>query len=376
MATDNHKVAWVLGSGFSKPLGGPLLNELLAVSRFERLENAPFFDELARRSQVPEDWGRFLGLCRPLLDVFDLEKTAKKLSPWADAEEFIEMLELEAQNDQSQRVGGVLTGRTGSTRAKTGMTMKALALCGRKYIAAVTHEFIAMSDPRTERWQPYRRWAAECIERRDHVITFNYDLVVEKASRNHGGGFERSYSEDEMDLQPKLHKLHGSVDFQLTQPSSLGEKPGIQPVKDPVELILHPSREVAIGVPGPDKMASARGAFRLAWRCALKALRGATAVVFVGYRFPPTDSYAKRQLLDAIAQNENDHILIHIVLGPERNADIQRLESLIRWALRGKRIDLDSPAAPETPGRTYSLRWHPLWAEDFLAVFDRDGLLE
>jgi hypothetical protein len=154
----------------------------------------------------------------------------------------------------------------------------------------------------------------------------------------------------------------------------------LKAVEDPklfVQYLCEDDRSVAIGVPGPGKLSYSTTLFATRWKCAESALKDATSVVFVGYRFPPTDSHAKRGLLHALGGNVNKHIILHMVLGPRQDEDVQRLESLLRWSMRNSgRVDFDTTGDPSTFPKTFSMRRQPLWAEDFMTVFQRRGLFE
>jgi len=133
---------------------------------------------------------------------------------------------------------------------------------------------------------------------------------------------------------------------------------------------------MVIATPGPTKMAvTVDGPLGSLWEAAESALKEAAAIVFVGYRFPPTDSAARRILIEAIGENEAHHLTLHTVLGPNvHSAKAARLESMLRSAMeRAGRSEMRHPTG--TGGTSgYYLRAHPLWAEDFLDLFDPDRL--
>jgi hypothetical protein len=102
----------------------------------------------------------------------------------------------------------------------------------------------------------------------------------------------------------------------------------------------------------------------------------AEAIVFVRYRFPPTDAEARGRLLGAIRKNRKHRILaIHTVLGPNTSSDdSRRLRGLLEHALAGVR----KPAAPgmDSQGESgwYSLEQQPLFTEDFFSVVTRKSI--
>ena len=118
------------------------------------------------------------------------------------------------------------------------------------------------------------------------------------------------------------------------------------------------TREVVIGLPGPKKRGLHAGILRELRGAAVQALQGAGQVIFVGYRFPPTDADARRFLLEAIRNNwTNGGPLgeISVVLGSNTESqDVKRLHHLLNTV-----VDT-SPNA--------DVRVLPLFAEDFLSV--------
>jgi hypothetical protein len=75
---------------------------------------------------------------------------------------------------------------------------------------------------------------------------------------------------------------------------------------------------------------------RLLWDAACKEVTDASVVVFMGYRFPPTDSYALERLLGALGENKTPNTLhVVTVLGPN-NPDEERLAHMARTAFLKK----------------------------------------
>jgi hypothetical protein len=173
----------------------------------------------------------------------------------------------------------------------------------------------------SELWLPYREWRA-CLEPPDQVISFNYDTVVELI----GGGRVHTVLPDSpvVTTQSNLFKLHGSVDWyeehdRIVRTDDLGPAQG---------------RGVApfLAFPGREKMQQA-ARLEPVWEPALKALKRAEVVVFVGYRFPPTDNYANSRLLGAIRNNLNPNLRVFVALGPDDTAETRRMMRLLRLAI-------------------------------------------
>jgi hypothetical protein len=102
-------------------------------------------------------------------------------------------------------------------------------------------------------------------------------------------------------------------------------------------------------------------------------LREADAIVFVGYRFPPTDAEARKKLLSAIEGNNKGaprhHLKVHIVLGPKLSDDVERLHGLIEAVLLRAKRTQGSPVG--RGGRTFEIHAHRMFAEDFFTVWSQ-----
>ncbi len=71
------------------------------------------------------------------------------------------------------------------------------------------------------------------------------------------------------------------------------------------------------------------------WTMAEAVLKNATAVVFVGYRFPPSDASSRRRLFMGLIQNEQPYLALHTVLGPDKSDPATaRIRSLLLHSAR------------------------------------------
>jgi len=341
-AFPNYTV-WVLGAGFSRSLDGPLLQDFFSTTLRPRVYR------LVER----------LGGALPRADLDVLERAywggdagasgqIPVGQPWRDPEEFLAWLDTAYADPQSREAGVMKEAGHDSRRVEMLRSM------ARRYIAIATDEFVAEDWrplQRVERWRPYFDWARRVRDRTDVVITFNYDRVVESAS---AGMIEPRLPSDRGGNRPWLLKLHGSVNWRQGTNGVIGEheKSGIALVND--------SHDPVIGVPGPSKFAATTGDLRSLWVDATECMKLVSRIVFVGFRFPPGDSEARRQLLDAITANENPDLHVHVVLGPTTNdPQIVRVEKLLERALARKHTDAAARVHVE-----------PLYAEDFIALDD------
>jgi hypothetical protein len=184
------------------------------------------------------------------------------------------------------------------------------------------------------------------------IITFNYDLVLETLGL--AGRVLIPEDADEPDFfaddaipNVVVLKMHGSVDWRLT-------KNGIVRARGKHLAAIGKANELAIAPPGPAKAEIAKKSFGRIWARATAAVEKATAVVFIGYRFPETDARARSRLLSAMPKSA----LTHIVLGADtRHPHALRMHGLLRANRPHSRVVL-----------------HPLFSQDFMTVWNGQSL--
>jgi len=187
-------------------------------------------------------------------------------------------------------------------------------------------------------------------DNRHTIISFNYDTVLERLGFADGVVVPRQVPGDPNNpTLPKIFKLHGSVDWKRTKTGT------IERCTDEHFAATCTPEELAIAPPGPEKEEITK-TFGGYWTAALALLQQAQVVVFMGYRFPPTDARSRQKLLEALHPKAH----IHIVLGPDVNhPHVVRLGGLLRT---------NSPGA-----LVYT---HPLYCEDFMTAWRRKKLDE
>jgi len=186
-----------------------------------------------------------------------------------------------------------------------------------------------------ERWLPYQQWLG-LLRADDSILTFNYDRVVETLEPSVGAnslwgvhvcGVDGSLRErDDGDQAhaaglPLLYKLHGSVNWNY-------EDSRVTKLEWIPDLLADRFR-LAIATPGDGKMEMAGGIFKTLWTRAARALREADDVFIMGFRFPQSDAFPRDRLLAALAENAKKSLNVHVVLGPDRTADLQRVLALL-----------------------------------------------
>lgn len=413
-------VVWILGAGFSKPLGGPLLADLFAPNsvqtmrdRFKKnLYRSPNVEDTPERlALVAAVWLYNYGICFKNGPVpgFDLDSRPRGERLWDDAEEFLDVLDLAAdslkekqfpgdddfkENSLARHLRTFLGNRSvrganppdwwEETNKNPTMLLGRVNREARRLMAAQCSAFMLNADEATERWSPFVQWARS-LDKKHTVVTFNYDCATEKAA-----GDKVQVVTDEAVAapgeKPRLFKVHGSTDWirvQNTPSCQITRQYGQWACLDHT-LEAH----ICIGTPGINKREVA-DYLKPIWEGALKAIREAEAVIFVGYRFPPSDSDAREKILGAIQGNNSPHLLLHTVLGPEINdPSTSRLRGLLssRMADRSrlsrcdpddgeqtfaddhKRQGMTPPGGKVGRGRRYGIVSHPLYSQDFVSA--------
>ncbi len=345
MGESGAERVWILGAGFSRSLGGPLLHDLLSLGEFKLLEAR--FSELA-------------GPCSKVFSVYNWGRQRTGMDTpviWPNAESFLEFLD----GADPGASGWSILFQALSAAGHEDASIEEVRLRARQAITASCWGFVK-DKPRdvfTEAWMPYERWYG-ALRPGDVIITFNYDQVVERAAEDYGTLSVVTLgplwiSDRAKEEKVRLLKLHGSVNWKSREPGAGDEVPVaiIEPDK-----ILVGSDESIIAHPGVSKVAIAKN-LRLLWKYAEQALSDASHIYLLGYSMPPSDNGSKRMVLDALRSKGNiGGRRIHLVLGCDQAgiAAAARLKSMFEWNARigGRRDD--------------TVEIYPLNAEDFMLL--------
>lgn len=361
-----NEIVWILGAGFSKPLGGPLLRDLLTTSGRHNVRAA--FPALANTIDGPR---------KDVHRVYDRFKYTDEHHPgerlWRDAEEFLDYLDTAA-------LGGPARDRLlqfAELKDYKPDPVKALADGARSMVAAECAAFLVGADPGTERWRSHVHWF-ESLGPNDTIITFNYDLVLERLDRVAPGRIEVALPGRRLSGRcARVLKLHGSIDWKRTPRAPGKVEFDTAQEGDSFPLVANPD-ELAVATPGPSK-STRSGELEPLWTAAETAIKQATAVVFVGYRFPPTDAIARLRLLRALAANDRTYLAVHTVLGPRLGEDdTVRMRHLLHSAMQQAARVPANPKQIDHNGRSrcFTVVQHPLWAQDFLGYVAGGQILQ
>lgn len=343
------KRVWILGAGFSRSLGGPLIQDLLAWRTDGILRSIlpSLYKELAAESL------RVRGFC-----TYGISEGF-----WAHAEEFLAMVETAALDEQSypyKLLRGMLKGTAVWPRSiiKANIirnvpsslppygespgplhefnSIDELLKAARRAVIADCWTFLQGAHSElppssiSERWEPYVNWAS-LLDEGDTIITFNYDDVpdylIGDGKRNKLKVIRPTkvaeYRQNPQGIVPVI-KMHGATSWTLTKdnlPDTGSRTLGAIPL-----CLTDTNIEPLIGLPGPLKLSHSKDHFAELWKLALEAIEETSTLVFIGYRFPPTDFYAQSELLNAIARN-NTFKELEIVLGAPSDIS-RRMENL------------------------------------------------
>jgi hypothetical protein len=376
MAVYNKYTVWLLGAGFSRALGGPLLDDLFRKRMWGD-------DEQVFPATEYPSLGWDLYLSRLFCEV------GKEEGRWQNAEDFLAFVDAAHRN--STRPGkGILQligGRTGDktrflgrlretdlyTQASNRFLSSPTPL--RRALAAECSAFLMGLDGDEEIWQPYRTWASTLDPGRDTVISFNYDLVLEKLAAENGSKLKvmmpnecpqvaSDKTEMPQDVVPVL-KLHGSVDWKKNAAGEI--------VRDDLKKILA-DEDVPpfIAAPGRSKQDAVKELGPL-WVQAERALERAWALEILGYGFPATDTMARTKIQTAFSAGNGPSgeavRRIDVVLGPDTNRpEAKRVQALLDTFGRHKKRVVAPERVTEGDYDVIYLKTHHLWAQDF--IFD------
>jgi hypothetical protein len=357
---------WVLGAGFSRSLGAPLLHDLFQPESIE--EARVYFPEAG-----------FPKLSVDLMAARAAYNRGKSIANlWADPEQFLafvddayggyssarrEHLKILATRKRPDEPGLDLFSNTAAPLAR--IIGEDLRRAARRALAAETSRFL-MSDRTSELWIPYQHWASQ-LGQEDTIITFNYDLVIDFL----GDSFSIPLPNEKPEPgKIPVFKVHGSVNW-VEDGSSWRRVREFEALTDPAGACP------AIAAPGRSKALNGAPPFPELWAQAEEKLNQSQWVIFLGYRFPPTDALAKQRLLDALRKPGGRRLRrVDTVLGPNVGSDDSHRLSTLLESSRGERriVDRSNPL----PLSAYGLKIvrQPLFGEDFLLVHTQMALDE
>ena len=375
MGIGNGYTVWVLGAGFSKALGGPLLADLFRPRSVE--------DDLVA---FPKDQYPYLAWDLCLSRLFC--EIGKSEGRWADAEGLLAYVD-SAHRDADDRKKKIL--RLMFNRMKTQIPGKTLTdvdfkfararflatpVAIRRALAAECSAFMDETHDNDEIWQPYRAWSRTLDPLRDTVISFNYDLVLDRLSSDRHSKIrvlmpnECIEAHDRWEVPPAVVpvlKLHGSVDW-VENGEEMVERSNVR------EILMKEEGIPFVAAPGRSKQEAVESLDPL-WRVAKSRLGSADTLVIIGYGFPPSDTRARMAIQNAFgggAGTTSDIRRIEVVLGPDTSRpEARRVHSLLEAMDHHRRpVSTYEEADADRPNKLY-FKVRPLWAHDFIFDYQR-----
>jgi|GEM_PF-6511495 len=339
----NGKTVWLLGSGFSKPLGGPLLADL-----FNRREHESRLEPFIPSHTYPK-------LARHLAWSKGVFLKGKDEDLWVNAEQFLSYVDegytrnivpkrdrlkslIQGLHWQTAGLSDVPNTDAGQrAREETDEIVSNFDRIVRRGLAAECCRFLMLENrDEVEHWKPYTIWV-DCLHPdRDTVLCFNYDRVTEMADDRTGKARKMSVlkpGERRPLTSVPVLKLHGSVDWRLTpEPSDPSEVKLDRNTVPEDKLFRDPAERIAIAAPGGSKARFVTSHLEDLWQQAETALKEAGRVMIVGYSFPDTDPIAQLRLLEAFRRGGTPCRHVYIVLGDDTTYSARRVHALVKSA--------------------------------------------
>jgi hypothetical protein len=318
---------FILGAGFSKGAGAPLVNEFLDTSRefFDNPDSAlddkekelfrQVFEFKKHVAQSREKFKIDLDNIEQLFGLIEMSHRLEKQSGVRDAMVYVIAKTLQlaiARNPRRQalRVGFApgFEGSPADWRASVPRENPNVSLPD-----IYTHFALLLSG----KYDPPHKF------RSNVVITFNYDLVLDDALRRIG--VEPLYSLPDCDFDEVPHqeigvsllKLHGSTNWAICRRCRKVHVAGAKYTGDPAAFRLRQCAKCGkaglrlLLVPPSWDKSDYRTTMRPVWNRAVNALKTATRICVIGYSMPETDTFFKYLLTLGLAEN---HQLYRFVL--------------------------------------------------------------
>jgi SIR2-like domain len=330
---------WILGAGFSRHAGGPLLNDLFSETAEYYFEDAQPTHQAALKKI-----GR---LFRQKLPTPNIRETGRF---WAHAEEFLEKIDQLAEMGEPKALVEMFVDHCCDDSLKTPEQLRYYA---RSRICKEVDDYIHTIPMDSERLQPYIHWIKK-LSKEDVIVTFNYDTLIETVAKRANIELTLIKPNSNRDSfssrsSPALIKLHGSVDWSTNVEGNFFD---MSSFNNALSLFESPSFLPMIAAPGASKgrFVNQLNSF---WSMAKTAICTAESIHIVGYRFPESDSAAVLGLINTF--RDSNATKIDVVLGIDTSRpDVVRVERMVK--------------SSSSYGPANRVRVVGLFAQDYLAL--------
>ena len=285
----NKKTVYVLGAGFSKQAGCPTVSEFISRNVILRLKKRLNVHEKQKLASLQSYWNYRIteGYCESNIEsIFNHVSAAKYL--------FMEsMTESDTSNYDAQNIYDDL----------------------QWFILKTLKEYTKKKIPKG-----YYRFVKEILQPQDTIITFNYDLVLEKVFNDLKIPFDYGISESQKDDRLIL-KLHGSANWvyckNCGQSYPTRDYSGLDALLGKIKCHNCKVKKLEpILIPPTlykDYQDQERGSLiRGLWSKANEELYTAENVVFIGFSMAQTDAYV--QELFKLSSNMNPALQTYFVV--------------------------------------------------------------
>jgi hypothetical protein len=191
-------------------------------------------------------------------------------------------------------------------------------------LVSAVREFFYDIEVRQSESTAYANFVRECVTVDDTLITFNYDVALERALKaagkwDIGSGYIFQFDEERVRSPLAIHKLHGSVNwFQTPMQTAI---PPIVFSRDLKLLGYEGVSDKRIGgetcavnntgtliLPDTNKQFYWDALWRPLWESAAERLRGVKQLFIHGYSLPRADQHARELLFDNVSRDAIVHI--------------------------------------------------------------------
>lgn len=282
------KHVYILGAGFSRPLGGPLFTDLITMEYWNCHSDVP----------IPTTLRNCLEEFHLATRDIDLELGTSRMN----AEELISLLDWCSRNPTRTRSRIIYEVferlSVGDEYPDIGVFLSALNRQLKRLVACQCNSFTKDLESESDTVAPYLSWLKR-LQPQDTIITFNYDTAIETIASTYGVKFHREPHLFD-DRLPKILHIHGCVDWVV-------DDGAIKYVED----AYLQDRDLCVAMPGLEKAKiTDRGVMDILWNAASCDITAAEVISIVGYSMPASDNLARQLILDAMRPGQRVNLVV------------------------------------------------------------------